>query len=166
MSILLVSLSLHFQVFSFLFIFLFFELLCQSHFMDQLSHFFHKSETIVAKQILFLVWYCLETCVNRVANCVTQKFIHLRPKFDFFFLFLMSFYIDILGNFSTYHIPHYQNIFFQLNFLFCVLGSIVSKNMCKLRHKFKNAKNLPELTWSWQNLPWYMETNRKKVCVI
>ena len=50
---------------------------------------FHKSETTIAKQFflnlnfcfLFLVRYCLETCVNRVANCVTQKFTTLRSEF-------------------------------------------------------------------------------------
>ena len=26
--------------------------------------------------------------------------------------------------------------------------------MCKLYHKFTNAKNLPKLAWSWQNKPW------------
>ena len=35
---------------------------------------------------------------------------------------------------------------------------MVSKNMCKLRHKLKNAKNLPEPTWSWQNKPRYTMT--------
>ena len=39
--------------------------------------------------------------------------------------------------------------------MFSVLGYMVSKNICKLCHKLKNAKNLPELTWSWQNKPWY-----------
>ena len=36
---------------------------------------------------------------------------------------------------------------------------MVSKNICKLRHKLKNAKNLPELTWSWQNKPWFTSLN-------
>ena len=45
----------------------------------------------------------------------------------------------------------------KLEFLFSVLGSMVSKNICKLRHKLKNSKNVPELTWSWQNKPWYKQ---------
>ena len=56
-------------------------------------------------------------------------------------------------------IPHIwaqiiKTFFSKLEFLFSVLGSMESKNICKLRHKLKNAKNLPELTWSWQNKPW------------
>ena len=55
--------------------------------------------------------------------------------------------MDNLGNLFTYLSPQYQNSFFsELNFLFSVLGSMVSKIMCKLRHKLKNAQNLPELT--------------------
>ena len=55
------------------------------------------------------------------------------------------------GNYSTYLSPHYQKKNSKLGFLFSVLGSMVSKNICKLCHKFKNAKKLPKLTWSWQN---------------
>ena len=67
-----------------------------------------------------------------------------------------------LGNYSSYLSPQYQNSFFsKLEFLFSVLGSMVSKNICKLRHKLKNSKNVPELTWSWQNKPWF----RNKQCV-
>ena len=59
-----------------------------SHFMDQFSHF-HKSETTIAKQFflnlnfcfLILVQYYLETCVNCVAKCVTQKFTTLKSEF-------------------------------------------------------------------------------------
>ena len=57
--------------------------------------------------------------------------------------------MDNLGNYSTYLSPHYQNSFFLNLILFSVLGSMVSKNICKLRHKLKNSKNSPELTWSW-----------------
>ena len=50
-----------------------------------------------------------------------------------------------LGNYSTYLSPHYQNsCFLNLKFCFFVLGSIVSINICKLRHKLKNAKNYPK----------------------
>ena len=45
-------------------------------------------------------------------------------------------------------------VFTKLILLFSVLGSMVSKNICKLHHKLENAKKLPELTWSWQNKPW------------
>ena len=62
-----------------------------------------------------------------------------------------------LGNYSTYLSPYYQNSFFSnLDFLFSVLGSMVSKNIGKLRHKLTKSKILPKLTWSWQNKPWYM----------
>ena len=120
-----------------------------------------QSETTIAKQFflhfnyffLYLVWYCLTTCVNRVANCVTQKFSSLRSKFhkSFFWCHFM----DNLSNYSTYLSPHYQNSFSKHEFLFSVLGSNVSENICKLRHELKNANNLPELTWSWQNKPLY-----------
>ena len=62
---------------------------------------------------------------------------------------MMSFY----GQFrQLFHIsePTSSKQFF-LNSHFCfffVLGSMVSKNICKMRHKLKNAKNLPEPTWS------------------
>ena len=39
--------------------------------------------------------------------------------------------------------------------MFSVLGSMVSKNIGKLRHKLKKSKILPELTWSWPNKPWF-----------
>ena len=48
-----------------------------------------------------------------------------------------------------------KQFFSKLEFLFFVLGSMVSKNICKLHQKLKNSKHLPELTWSWQNKPWY-----------
>ena len=96
---------------------------------------------------LFLVLYCLGTCVNRVANWVKQKFTPLR--FEFYKLFFWGHFMENFGNLSQ----HYQNSFFFLNLnFFSVLGSLVSKNICKLHHKLKN---LPELSWSWQNKPWY-----------
>ena len=68
--------------------------------------------------------------------------------------FSMSFYGQVR---QLFHIsePTFTKKFFKLEFLFPVLDSMVSKNICKLRHKLKNSKNLPELTWSWQNKPWY-----------
>ena len=55
--------------------------------------------------------------------------------------------------------PIWSKQFFssKIKFLFSALGSMMSRNMCKLRHKLKNAKSLPELTWSWQNKPWCMQ---------
>ena len=47
------------------------------------------------------------------------------------------------GIYSTYLSPHFQKIS-KLGFLFSFLGSMVSKNICKLRHKFKNAKKLTQ----------------------
>ena len=57
-------------------------------------------------------------------------------------------------------IPHIwahiiKTVFSKLEFLFSVLGSMVFKDICKLRNKLKNAQKLPELTWSWKNKPWY-----------
>ena len=50
---------------------------------------FDQSETTIAEQFflnfyycfLFLIWCFLKTCINRVANCVTQIFTPLRSKF-------------------------------------------------------------------------------------
>ena len=134
--------------------------------MGQFNHFFYRSETAIKKQFflnfiycfLFLVWYFIKTCVNCVLNCVTQKFTPLRSEFYKLILFRCHF-MDNLGNCSTYMSPLNQKSFFlNLNFCF-VLGSMVSKNIYKLRHKLKNAKNLPKLTWSWQNKPWYIQWN-------
>ena len=45
--------------------------------------------------------------------------------------------------------PIFSNSFFsKLEVLFSVLGYMFSRNICKLRHKFENAKYLPKLTWS------------------
>ena len=96
MSIILVSLLLRNIFSAFLFYFLF-----NSFFKVVLwaKVLFYQSETTNVKQFfqnfnfcfLFLVQYCLETCVNRIANCVTQKFTPLRSKFYKLF-FSMSFY--------------------------------------------------------------------------
>ena len=50
----------------------------------------------------------------------------------------MSFY----GQFrKLFHISEPTQFFFsKLDVLFSVLGSMVSKNICKLHHKLKNAK--------------------------
>ena len=56
--------------------------------------------------------------------------------------------MDDLGHFFTNLRPHYQNSFSSL---FCfVFYSRMSKNMCKLGHKLRNAKKgvCPTLTWS------------------
>ena len=98
--------------FSFLFIYLF-------------IFFFYQSETTIAKQFLlnvhhcflFIVLYCLETCVNCVANCVTQKFTPLR--YEFCKSFFQCHFMDNLCNYSTYLSPYYQNSFFlNLDFSF------------------------------------------------
>ena len=63
--------------------------------------------------------------------------------------------MDNLDIFSTSLSPYYQNSFFsKVEFLFSALGFMKSRNMCKLCHKLKNANNLHEPTWSWQNESW------------
>ena len=52
----------------------------------------------------------------------------------------MSF-MDNSANFPTYLSPYYENNLSKLEFLFSALGSMVSSNMYKLRHKFNSAKN-------------------------
>ena len=157
MSILLVLLLLR-NIFSVFFVFCFvFWTFFSNSFCWQSEQFCYQSETIVAKQFvlnfnycfLFLVRYCLKTCVNCVANCVTQKFTPLRSEF-YIKKFSMSFYGQLRQLFHIYEPILSKQFFSKLEFLFSVLGSMVSKNICKLRHKLKNAKNLPELTWSWQ----------------
>ena len=62
---------------------------------------------------------------------------------------------SIYGQFRQFlHIsePRLSKLFF---FQTWNLGSIVSRDIWKLRHKLKNAKNLPALTWSWPNKSWF-----------
>ena len=141
MSMVFVSLLLRI----FLFFFFFFESLVQSHFMDQFSHLvinlrlqLHNSFFLnFIYCFLILARYGLETCVNCFANCVAQKFYPLKSKF-YNNKKCRCHFMDNLGNYSTYLSPHYQNSFSpNLNF-FSVLVSLVSKNICKLRHKLKN----------------------------
>ena len=70
------------------------------------------------------------------------------------YFFLLKFLKVILWtNLAIFHkseLTLLKQFFSKLEFLFFVLVSMVSRNM---RHKLKNAKNLPELTWSWQNKP-------------
>ena len=88
MSIILVLLSLRNNIFRFFDVFVFWTFFSKSCY-GPIQPFFDRSETTIAKQFfldfnycfLFLVWYCLKTCVNRVANCVTQKFTPLRSEF-------------------------------------------------------------------------------------
>ena len=63
-------------------------------------------------------------------------------------IFLMSFYGQLRQLFRISEPSLSKQFFSILEFLFSVLGSMVSKNICKLRHKLKNSKNVPELTWS------------------
>ena len=161
MSIILVLLSLRNNIFRFFDVFVFWTFFSKS-FYGPIQPFFDQSETTIVDQFflnfnycfLFLVWYCLKTCVNRVANYVTQKFTPLRSEFYKLF-FSMSFYGQFRKLFNISESTFSKQFFSKLKFLFSVLGSMVSKNICKLRHKLKNAKNLPGLTWSWQNKPWY-----------
>ena len=78
---------LRFQLFDFLFCE--FELFLKV-FYGSILPFFHKSETTITKQLflnlifcflLVVLFCCLETGVNIVANCVTQKFTPLRSEF-------------------------------------------------------------------------------------
>ena len=114
--------------------------------MDQFSHFSkiwdYNCKTFFLKlnfSFLFLVRYCLETCLNCVANCVTQKFTPWGPNStnDFFH----GHFMDNLGNFSTYLSAYYQNFFFtKPEFLISALGSMGSRSMCKLCHKLKKSQ--------------------------
>ena len=111
---------------------------------------FDQSETPIAKQFflnlnygsLFLVWYCLVTCVNCVANCVTQKFTPLGSKIYKLFL-SMSFYGQFRQLFHVSEPTLSKQFFSKLEFLFSVLGSMVSKNICKLCHKLKMPRIYP-----------------------
>ena len=117
MSIILVLLSLRNNIFRFFDVFVFWTFFSKS-FYEPIQPLFDRSETRIAKQFflnlnycfLFLVWYCLKTCVNRVANCVTQKFTPLRSEFSK--LFFQFNFMDNLGNLSTNLSPHYEYSFF------------------------------------------------------
>ena len=99
---------------------------------------------------LFLVQYFLETCVNCVANCGTQQFTPMRSEFR------KLFYGNFRQFFNKSRSILQKTVFSKIEFLFSVLGSMMSRNMCELRHTCKNVKNLPKPTWSWQNKPWCM----------
>ena len=92
---------------------------------------------------LFLVPNFLETCVNCVANCVTQKFTPLRSEF-----YKLFFLISFLGQFrQLFHIsePTLSKQFFsKLKF------SMLSNNICKLRHKLKKGQKI--LVQTYQNI--------------
>ena len=52
--------------------------------------------------------------------------------------------MDTFGQFRPIRDHIFKTVSPKLYFLFFVLGYILSKNICKLRHKLKNAK----FTWS------------------
>ena len=119
MSIILVSLLLHFHVFSFLIwkknlfkIYFWTNLAILSQIWD------YNCITIFPKPIffgfLFLVSYCLETCVNRFANWVMQKFTPLRFKLYKLFFFYLIFW-TMKQFFHTYE-PLLSKHFFKLDF--------------------------------------------------
>ena len=87
---------------------------------------FDQSETSIAKQFfspnsnygfLFLVWYCLKICVNRVANCVMQKCSPLKSKF-LQIIFLKSFYGQCRQLFHISEPTLSEHFFLNLNFYF------------------------------------------------
>ena len=122
MSIILFSLLLR-NIFSAFLVFL--KLFFQSHFRTE-SAIFDQYETTIAKQFflnfnycfLFLVQYCLVTCVNCVANCVSQKFTPLRSEFYKLF-FSMSFYGQFRQLFHISEPISSKQFFSKLQFVFC-----------------------------------------------
>ena len=100
--------------------------------------------------------------MNKVSIIFTNLRLQLQKKnFNYGFLFYKFFFNVILWTLKAI-IPHnwahiIKTVFSKLEFLFSVLGSRVSLTICKLRHKLKNAKHLPELTWSRQNKPWCIQ---------
>ena len=94
--------------------------------MDTVSHFVPNLRLQLQNSFfldlnycfIFLVWYCLETCGNCVANCVKHKFTLLRSKF-YKKKTLMSFY----GQFrQLFHISEPTLLKqFSLNSNFCFL---------------------------------------------
>ena len=122
---------------------------------------FDQSETKIAKTIQNLN-YCffILTLILSKNMCKSHRKLRNAKTYPLEvqilqIFFFWSHFMDNLGNHSTYMSPHYQKV--KLEFLFSVLGSMVSKRICKLCHKLKNALNLHKLTWSWQNKPWYSE---------
>ena len=147
MSILLVLLLLRFHVLRF-FMFLFFELFFKVILRTNLATFSqiwdYNCKTVFHKlQFLFSI----------LSSILSRNMCKLRPKLRNTRIYPLEVrillkcfwchFMDNIGNFSTYMSPHYQHSFFssKLEFLFSVLGSMVSRNMCKLRHKLKNFKN-------------------------
>ena len=69
----------------------------------------------------------------------------------------MSYYGQFRQFFSHIRATIIKTVLSKHEFLFSALGSMVSRNMCKLRHKFKKKKcqNFTQTHWSWQNKPWF-----------
>ena len=82
-----------------------------------------------------------------------KKFTPLRSEFYKLFL-SMSFYGKFRPFFYNSETRLSKQFFSQFDFFFA-LSSMIFRNICKLCHKLQNAKNLPELTWSWENKPWW-----------
>ena len=69
----------------------------------------------------------------------------------------LNIFMDYLGHLSTNLKPHDQNSFFLKFFSssFSNLSYRMSRNMCKLRHKLRNAKKAVGPTFIRQNVPWF-----------
>ena len=71
-------------------------------------------------------------------------------------IFFISFYGQLR---QLFHISEHtisKRFFFNLNFCFLVEAPWCLKTYVNCVTNLKNAKNLPELTWSWKNKPWYI----------
>ena len=83
-----------------------------------------------------------------------QNLSHESPNFTNYF-----FQSDLtynLSHFSTSLRPHYQNSFFsKYFFLFSILNSRMTKNMCIWHHKLCNSKTGVGPTFTWSNEPWF-----------
>ena len=81
-------------------------------------------------------------------NTIKKSFLNFRN------FFILSNLTDNLGHDYTNLWSHYQTIFFKGFFCFTILSSRISRDMCKLHHKWKNPKNCVGPTFTLLNGGW------------
>ena len=122
--------------------------------------FFYKSETTFSIQfslknlVCFLLQTlgCLKTCVNCVTKCVTAKIYPLKIKF-YKLYFSKAFYRQLMPFFHKIETILSNQFFLNFFVLFSTQSSKMCLNMCKSRHKLRNAKNWLAIRFTWQNEP-------------
>ena len=122
--------------------------------------FWQISETRFSKQFSLNNFFLFSTLNYKTSRymrkmrhkvCNGQNLPHESLNFTNYFF--QSDFTYNLRHFSTSLRPHYQNSFSKYFFLFSILNSRMSKNMCIWRHKLCNSKTGVCPTFTWSNEP-------------